>query len=50
MKNAMILGIGSGLGSLIAKHLIGKGWSLYGSARDPVAAEKKLFGLPCEKL
>ncbi len=50
MKNAMILGIGSGLGSLLACHLADKGWSVYGSAREPEAVGKKLGELPFAKI
>lgn len=50
MKKAMILGIASGLGSLLANHLSGKGWSVYGSARNPEFAAEKLDKIPFEKI
>ena len=50
MKKAMILGIASGLGSLLSNHLSGKGWSVYGSARNPEFAAEKLCKIPFEKI
>ncbi len=50
MKKAMILGIASGLGSLLASHLSSKGWSVYGSARNPEVAAEKLGEIPFEKI